>query len=184
VSRYSPNGGLKMAYHEILNAQNKKDWETPIAFVRGIEKTWGLTFTLDAAATAENRKAPRFIDYETNALTSAWGTNETVWINPPYGAWEIAAFIRRALEAIQNGEATTICFLIPNATENTIWQDTIFPNASELCFIGGRISFESGGYPIQGNTKGSVLVFFRSGKAYGEPRLTWIHRDTILLAGH
>lgn len=163
---------------QAMNAINKKDWETPDWLVRGVERLWGFTFTLDAAASAQNTKAPRYIDAAQNALTTAWGTDEKVWVNPPYGEWEIPAFLSRSLDAIETKEAALVCFLIPNATENDAWYQYIFPFAAEICFIKGRVSFEANGRAIQGNTRGSVLVFFKRGHS-GMPKLSWINRNDL-----
>lgn len=50
---------------------DKKDWETPEWIVRGVERLYGIKFTLDAAASESNKKAPRFIDESQNALTES-----------------------------------------------------------------------------------------------------------------
>lgn len=164
---------------QAMNIQNKKDWETPEWLVRGIEHKWGITFALDACARDDNTKAPKWITPEQNALTSMWVTpdDKAVWVNPPYGEVEIRAFIQKALESIAR-ETYTVVFLIPNATENTIWHTHIFPKAAEICFIEGRISFEANGAPQPGNTRGSVLIFYQRDHV-GPPKLSWVKRDEL-----
>lgn len=110
-----------------------------------------------------------------------WGVDETVWLNPPYGEFEIPEFISRAKWALRRGEAKLVCFLIPNATENVVWHQEIFDAASEICFIEGRISFIEDGAPNNKNTHGSALVFFA--KERGPGKWSWIKRDDLREAG-
>lgn len=180
-SERSRAGRMTGADHaQAMNAINKKDWETPDWLVRGVERIWGITFTLDAAANAANAKAPLYLDSAADSMNpkTKWGNLEKVWLNPPYGEWEIPAFLYRAQLALADNEADLVCFLIPNATENDAWYEYIFPYAAEICFIKGRISFEAHGRAIQGNTRGSVLIFFKRQHS-GGPKLSWINRDTL-----
>jgi len=36
---------------------------------------------------------------------------------------------------------STVVFLIPARPDTKMWQDLIFPNASQVCFIRGRLKF-------------------------------------------
>lgn len=142
-----------------IASRNKKDWETPWWVVKGVEACFNVRFTLDAAGTEANKKAPRVITVEQDALSSRpWGKDETVWLNPPYGKEEVPAFIHRSLTALETGEATEIWMLIPNATDTAVWEH-IWAYATEIHFVIGRIVFL--GDNSVGNTRGSVLLRFK-----------------------
>jgi len=51
-------------------ASIRNDWTTPEALYREMDAEFG--FTLDAAASAENAKAPAFFDKEMDAITRDW----------------------------------------------------------------------------------------------------------------
>ena len=57
-----------------------------------------------------------------------------VWCNPPYGS-EASAFVERMVE---HGRGVLFTFA---RTETKMFQDLIFPHASGLFFLAGRIKF-------------------------------------------
>lgn len=98
-------------------------------------------FTLDAAASAENTKLPRFFDLQTDGLIQPWG-GERVWCNPPYS--EIRPWVEKAWAET----ADLVVMLLPsNRTEQAWWQDLVEPfrdrAGSPLTteFIRGRVRF-------------------------------------------
>jgi len=160
-----------------IMSQNRKDWETPWWVVRGVEICFDVRFTLDAAGTEANKKAPKVITKEQDALSAKiWGKDEVVWLNPPYGAKEVPAFVNRAMIAVETGEAREVWMLIPNATDTEVWE-AIWALASEIHFVIGRIIFEGEG--SHGNTRGSVLVRFKRHGLAHECRAQGIDRDWI-----
>lgn len=100
-------------------------------------------FTLDAAASPENAKCPRYFTVEDDGLTQPWAWDR-VWCNPPYsdcGMWAWKA----------NFEAWRGCKLIvmllpANRTEQGWWQEYIEPfrraGQIETRFLPGRIRFD------------------------------------------
>jgi len=80
-------------------------------------------FTLDAAASSENHKLPRFFDRTTNGLEQSW-SGERIWCNPPFsdlGSWAQKAW-REA------SQAPLIVLLVPaNRTEQAWWHQYIEP---------------------------------------------------------
>ncbi|WP_165907113.1 DNA N-6-adenine-methyltransferase [Gibbsiella quercinecans] len=50
-----------------------------------------FSFTLDAAASADNALCSRFWTAEEDALKQDWGAESSIWSNPPYS--QIPAFI-------------------------------------------------------------------------------------------
>ena len=113
-------------------ASIRNDWTTPEALYREMDAEFG--FTLDAAASAENAKAPAFFDKEMDAITRDWAPH-TVWLNPPYGeGYPLSRWVRKAYEESLNG--ATVVMLIPART-NTNW----FHN---YCLLHGTVRFIKG----------------------------------------
>lgn len=79
-------------------------------------------FTVDAAASSENRKCDRFWTVANNGLLQPWA-GERVYCNPPYSnimPWVMKAWSERLAELI-------VLLLPANRTEQRWWQDGIEP---------------------------------------------------------
>lgn len=88
------------------------------------------------------------------------GGGQRVWLNPPYSRPLIESFVDKMVEN-NNGIA-----LLFNRCDSKMFQDVIFPNATAILFVRGRIKFYR-----QDGTKGdspgcgSVLISFGEGNA-------------------
>lgn len=123
-------------------SSNKHTWETPQDFFDKLNTLFN--FTLDACAEDCTAKVDKYYTEADDALIQKWGG--VVWCNPPYGR-EQGKFVRKALEEyVQN--KSTIVLLIPARPDTKLWQDIIFPNATQICFLRGRLRF--------GNSKDSA----------------------------
>ena len=111
------------------------EWETPNELFSILDCFF--KFTLDAASSKENKKCEKHYTIEDDGLSKSW-TNETVWLNPPYGK-EIGKWVKKAYEESLN-DYTTVVMLIPARTDTSYWHDYI-TKASEIFFIRGRIKF-------------------------------------------
>jgi phage N-6-adenine-methyltransferase len=111
------------------------EWETPDELFSVLDCYF--QFTLDAAATDDNRKCKRYFTVETDGLSQSW-ENETVWLNPPYGR-EIGKWVKKAYEESLNGH-TTVVMLIPSRTDTSYWHDYVM-KASDIYYIRGRVKF-------------------------------------------
>ena len=78
-----------------------------------------------------------------------------VWLNPPYGK-EAEPFLRRLAD---HGRGTALIFA---RTETKVWHDVIWPNASGILFLKGRVTFlDANKVPAKANSGApSVLVSF------------------------
>lgn len=123
---------------------NKQDWETPLELFETLNNEFN--FTLDAAASIENKKCDKFFDKETNGLIQNW-TNETVWLNPPYGdsGYKLSDWIKKAVMEMANGATTVL--LIPART-NTNWFHDYCLKYGEVRFIRGRPKFVNAKYGL------------------------------------
>lgn len=138
--------------NEGMFSGDRGDWETPQAFYDLVDAEFG--FTLDAAASPENAKAPDFYTIEDDALSRLW--QGTVWVNPPYGRG-MDAWVRKGYEASRGG--ATVVMLIPARTDTGYWHEFCM-KASEIRLIRGRLVFvgasENAPFP-------SALIIFRPG---------------------
>lgn len=109
------------------------EWETPKDFFAAVHAEFH--FTLDAAATKENRKCERYYDAKADGLSKSWA-NETVWCNPPYGT-ALPKWVRKCHD---EAEHATVVALIPARTDTRWFHDYIYHKA-EVRFIRGRLRF-------------------------------------------
>ena len=153
-----------------LSIHRQKDaidtWATPNEIFNFAQNRWG-NFTLDAAANLFNSKVTNFISENQDALKTSWISNNT-WLNPPYGR-QMPKFIQRALNQVREGNTDRVVCLIASRTDTKIFQEVIFPYASELYFIKGRIKFLKNGEKVQGANYASVFVVFDQRRLKGNP---------------
>lgn len=136
--------------HKSAFSSQSVEWETPQEFF----DKWNdvFEFDLDAAATPENAKAPKFYTVEDDGLAQPW--EGAVWCNPPYGR-QIGKWVEKAYsEAIKHGAA--VVMLIPAKTETRWWHDYV-TKASEIHFVKGRIQFGDSG--VNAPFPSAVVVF-------------------------
>lgn len=130
-------------------------WATPQHVLDWASEKFG-EFTLDAAASDWNSAAPHYIDEEANALKTAWKTDGTVWCNPPYGKLA-REFVKRAKDQIAKGNCKKVVMLLACRTDTIMFQEEIFPFASHVHFVKGRIYFGDGTRPA--NFASVICVF-------------------------
>lgn len=123
-------------------SSEKQTWETPQDFFNKVNDLFN--FTLDSCAETETAKVNNYFTIKDDALINDW--SGVVWCNPPYGREQIK-FINKGLDENKK-HGSTIVFLIPARPDTRVWQDVIFKNASQVCFIKGRLKF--------GNSKDSA----------------------------
>lgn len=125
----------------------RDDWETPDSLFNSLDEVFH--FEVDLAASSENTKCPSYcaLGSEDNGFFDfTWDDFRAVdgwcWCNPPYGndfggleKWikEIHDKVRKAV------------VLIPAAPGNKWWHRTVWPEATSVTFLKGRLTF--GGAP-------------------------------------
>ena len=134
----------------VLFSSKRQDWATPDHLFRELNDEFH--FTVDASATAENTKCPRYFSPEQDGLLQDWG-QERIWCNPPYNA--VADWLAKAHNSSRAGALCVL--LIPSRTDTKAWHEHAM-HASEIRFVRGRLRF--------GNAKHtapfpSALVIFR-----------------------
>lgn len=112
------------------NLDNHDNWETPIDFYHNLDKTFDFNFD----------PCPLFIGDippEKDGLLIDW--KERNYINPPYSRKLKEAFVLKAIEESKKNKLCVV--LLPVSTSTKLFHDYILPNAKEIIFIRGRISF-------------------------------------------
>lgn len=107
----------------------KEEWLTPPELISALG-----TFDLDPCAPVE-RPWPtarlHFTEID-NGLAQFW--KGRVWLNPPYGSKTLAWMVKMR----EHNHGTALIFA---RTETRVFFDCVWPRASALLFLRGRISF-------------------------------------------
>lgn len=116
------------------NGKNN-EWETPPKLFAKLNKEFH--FTLDPCCSVRTAKCKKFFTIKENGLRQDWA-GEVVFMNPPYGG-QTERWLLKALRESRKG-AVVVC-LIFSSTDRSYWHNIIFPFASQVRFLNGRIKF-------------------------------------------
>lgn len=180
MSHYSPQDFEHLKDNK-MNTENKsftptniKDlWQTPKELITTLKKEF--KFTLDVAASIDNKICGCWIDEKQNALITKWSSVN--WCNPPYS--NITPWVSKSIEEHELGNTTVM--LVP-ADTSVKWFKLAYDSCNEVRFISGRISFINADTqkPVNGNNKGSVLFIWRGNAPKNSHAVTLIDRDDLL----
>lgn len=120
---------------------NKDDWCTPKDLFKRLDKEYH--FTLDPCSTHENALCEKHYTKDENGLSQDW-SGEVVFMNPPYGT-DTGKWIKKGYEESLRG-ATVMC-LIPARPDSRYWHEYVFPYASKILFLKGRLHFSESKHP-------------------------------------
>lgn len=148
-------------------SSKSNEWITPQWFFDELDKEF--EFTLDPCATKENHKCKKYYTVDDNGLVKNW-TNDVVFMNPPYGG-NTKQWIKKAWQSSCCG-STVVC-LIVSSTDRSYWHDYIFPFASQIRFIRGRLKFSksSSTAPFA-----SAIIVFDKSKKY-DPKIVYYNES-------
>ena len=113
------------------NIEHKDNWATPKEFYEKLNSEFHFDF--DPCPFNDGEILP-----EKDGLLIDWG--ERNFVNPPYSRKLKEAFIKKAIGESKKGKLCVM--LLPVSTSTAIFHDYIKPNAMEIRFVRGRISFE------------------------------------------
>lgn len=122
-----------MAINPALFSSARPDWATPPEVFDPLNAKY--RFTLDACASPENAKCPKFYTEADNALLLPW--RGRVWMNPPYGRG-IGKWMEKAYRESETNAELVLC-LVPARTDTAWWHD--WAAKGIVSFIRGRIRF-------------------------------------------
>lgn len=157
-----------MPINKAMVSSKSNEWETPQKVFDDLDNEFH--FTLDPCATPGNAKCARYYTKEQNGLTFSWA-NEVVFMNPPYGG-NTGKWLSKAWRESLAG-AIVVC-LIVSSTDRSYWHDYIFPYASEIRWLRGRITF---GEADSTAPFASAILIFDGERKDGEPQKQRYHKN-------
>jgi len=169
------DGQARIAPHKrrgAVAAGGKNDWETPWAFIRGVE-TWFGAFSLDVCAEPHTAKAPWFYTKDDDGLIQSW--DGRWWCNPEWGAGLIAPWVDKAVEEIRDPDSRG-CMLLPHKSEQPFW-GLIEEHADVILEVEGRQQFVGA---TSGVTTPTVLIVWDRDLGL-QPRRGRISRDGLIV---
>lgn len=126
-----------MTLIEPMVSSKSNEWVTPQWLFDKLDEEFN--FTLDPCSNNDNAKCKKFYTEKENGLKQNWD-NDVVFMNPPYGG-NTNKWIRKAWIESKKG-ATVVC-LIVSSTDRSYWHKYIFPYASQIRFLRGRLKFSN-----------------------------------------
>jgi len=146
------------------HSSGKDDWETPPALFTCLDVQFH--FTLDVCATAANAKCNRYFAPRgyllaesdpccagVDGLVRDW-SGGTCWMNPPYSRSN--EWVAKAVEECKT-IGTRVVALIAARTDTRAWHNWVWPHATEIRFLKGRVRFV--GAPAGAPFPSAVAVF-------------------------
>jgi hypothetical protein len=138
----------------VTNNSGNNEWYTPVEVIELARSALG-GIDLDPASSETanfNVQALQYLTKDDDGLSQPW--QGRVWLNPPYEHPLVADFCEAACRAYRAGRIDAACILTNNATE-TRWLQSLFSEASAVCFVRGRIKYlnaagEPDNTPLQG----------------------------------
>lgn len=111
-------------------SDNRTDeWYTPPEIIQALGK-----FDLDPCALSHDfYTAKQCYTKKDDGIKQEW--DGRVWLNPPYNRKDIVPFIRRMAE---HGNGIALVF---NRMDIALWHETIFPSATAILILRGRVKF-------------------------------------------
>ena len=121
-----------------------------------------FNFTLDAACTRANCKAPNgfYFDEGINALQMSWA-NERVFCNPPFSLKD--KFIEKAYDEVIGGKCPIVVMILPLSCQSTQAFQKYIKKHFFFETLLGRIQFINTDTqkPMPGNPTGTTIVYFK-----------------------
>lgn len=141
--------------------QNKGviEWYTPKEIIEAATKAMG-GIDLDPASNAKANKivkATTFYSQKDNGLEQEWAGK--VFLNPPFKADLITAFVGKLCSHHEAGEVPQAVLLTNNNTDTKWWHQAAGASKA-ICFTVGRIAFYNAAGAVAAPTNGHTLFYF------------------------
>lgn len=137
----------------VARATGNPEWYSPAEYVEAARRVLGAVDLDPASCEVANAviQAARIYTVHDNGLQHPWSGR--VWLNPPYSARLVKAFVARLVSEYEAGSVSAAVMLVNNATE-TRWFQQAARAATAICYPGKRVRFYthdgSPGAPLQG----------------------------------
>ena len=142
-----------MSAGRTVNSQSLS-WGTPLKYVNAVKRFFGDSISLDPCSNEYSivNANTEFLLPKNDGLKKKWNFS-TVYVNPPYGAdRERGTTIKNWLAkcAYSNKEYNSeILALVPVATNTGHWKQSVFGQATAICFLyDTRLKFLENGLDV------------------------------------
>ena len=117
---------------------DKQEWGTPPTLFDTLSHIYG-PFNLDVCALPQTAKCPAYYSLENgqDGLALPWRGN--CFCNPPYN--QLRRWIEKGVRELRAWNCHRVVYLITARPDTIAWQDYIFPYASHVHFVRGRLKF-------------------------------------------
>ena len=126
-----------MALIKEMVSSKSNEWITPQWLFDKLNNEFN--FTLDPCSNNGNAKCKKYFTIKEDGLKQDW-SRDVVFMNPPYGG-NTDRWIKKAWSESLKG-SIVVC-LIVSSTDRSYWHNYIFPYASQIRFVRGRLKFSS-----------------------------------------
>jgi len=100
-------------------------------------------------------RATRYVTVEEDGLAQEW--HGRVWLNPPYAATVVAAFVDKLIGEYQAGRLMAAVVLVNNCTD-TRWGQRLLRASCAVCFPAGRVPFWAPGRASSSPLQGQMIA--------------------------
>jgi ParB family transcriptional regulator, chromosome partitioning protein len=150
----------------------KDNWYTPREYIESARHVMG-SIDIDPASCAMANKiveASIFYDESNDGLIRPWHGN--VWLNPPYAAKSMRAFVDKLLTELEAKRVRQAILLTHNNID-TSWQHKAGRRCVAMCATKGRIRFYDERGKANSPTHGHIFLYFSSSRRprYGRFKL-------------
>lgn len=111
-------------------------WTTPRPLFETLDSIFG--FRLDPCCERKTAKCMTYFTRQDDGLVQDWASVGNAFVNPPYGK-ALPAWMNKCVR--EAAKRVTVVALIPARTETAYWHDIVFPFATCVCFVRGRVKF-------------------------------------------
>jgi DNA N-6-adenine-methyltransferase (Dam) len=140
----------------IVTSSLSTEYYTPQVYLDAAREVLG-PIELDPASCAQaNRtvRAARYFTAEEDGLAQEW--HGTVYMNPPYGR-DCSKFVAKLVASYEQGNVTAAITLLSSYSSDVRWFQPLYSHL--LCFVTGRIEFDSPVHEEARPTTGSVFAY-------------------------
>jgi phage N-6-adenine-methyltransferase len=144
-------------FHDYPNDSN--EWYTPRTLIDKLN----IKFDLDPATSEKANtiiKAKKIFTIHDNGLEQDWGTNNLIWLNPPYGKYTYE-WLYKGLEETKNNK-NEIAVLVFSRTD-TRWFHDLAIKYDQICFIEKRLRFIRPDTMKSGSSAGAGSMLLSNG---------------------
>lgn len=142
-----------------MNVKGNDNFRTPDNVYSQLDSIFN--FTLDAACTTKDCKAPYGLYYDQgiDALQVPWYGR--IFCNPPFS--RKAEFIQKAYKEVMSGNCPIVVMILPSNCQDSRAFQTYIKKNFFYETLSGRISFidPTTGEPMKGNNSGTTIVYFK-----------------------